>query len=135
MKITICRKAYFNACHRMHNPNWSDAKNKEVFGVCNNPSYHGHNFELIVKLTGSINPETGYIMDMKVLGAIIKTEIEDRFDHKNLNLDCPEFANTIASTENLAVVIYTILKSKLDTQLKLAIVLFETNKNFVEITE
>jgi 6-pyruvoyltetrahydropterin/6-carboxytetrahydropterin synthase len=116
MKTTICRKAHFNACHRMHNPNWTDAKNKSVFGVCNNPNYHGHNFELIVKLTGEINPKTGYVMDMKVLGDIIKTEIEDRFDHKNLNLDCPEFENKIASTENFAQVIFSILKPLLQQE-------------------
>ncbi|MBS7232433.1 6-carboxytetrahydropterin synthase [Flavobacterium psychroterrae] len=135
MKITICRKAHFNACHRMHNPNWSDAKNKAVFGVCNNPNYHGHNFELIVKLTGQINPETGYVMDMKVLADLIKTEIEDRFDHKNLNLDCPEFVDKIASTENFALVIFSILKPLLPQEHQLGITLFETNKNYVEISD
>jgi 6-pyruvoyltetrahydropterin/6-carboxytetrahydropterin synthase len=133
MKITVCRKAHFNACHRMFNLNWSDAKNEAVFGVCNSPNYHGHNFELIVKLTGEINPETGYIMDMKVLADLIKNNIENRFDHKNLNLDCPEFKDKIASTENFALVIYEILKPKLNPNLELSIVLFETNKNFVEI--
>ena len=135
MKVTICRKAHFNACHRMHNPCWSDAKNQEVFGICNSPNYHGHNFELIVKLTGEIDPATGYVMDMKVLGTILKNEIEDRFDHKNLNLDCVEFKNKTASTENFALVIFKILKSKLNPILKLGIVLYETNKNFVEIVE
>lgn len=135
MKITVCRKAHFNACHRMHNPNWSDARNQAVFGICNNPNYHGHNFELIVKLTGAVNPETGYIMDMKILADLIKEEIEDRFDHKNLNLDCPEFAHTIPSTENFARIIFSILKLKLNPELQLSVVLFETNKNFVEITE
>lgn len=86
----------------MHNPNWSDQKNEDVFGICNNANYHGHNFRLVVKITGSINPETGYVMDMKVLGTIIKDEIEVRFDHKNLNLDCPEFKDKTASTENFA---------------------------------
>jgi 6-pyruvoyltetrahydropterin/6-carboxytetrahydropterin synthase len=112
-----------------------DAKNAAVFGVCNNPNYHGHNFELIVKLTGEVNPETGYIMDMKILGDIIKTEIEDRFDHKNLNLDCPEFANKIASTENFAQVIFSILKPLLPQEHQLGITLFETNKNYVEVGE
>lgn len=135
MKITVCRKAHFNACHRMHNPNWSDARNQAVFGICNNPNYHGHNFELIVKLTGAVNPDTGYIMDMKILADLIKEEIEDRFDHKNLNLDCPEFDHTIPSTENFAKVIFEILKSKLNPELQLSVVLFETNKNFVEISE
>ncbi|WKL47845.1 6-carboxytetrahydropterin synthase [Flavobacterium pectinovorum] len=135
MKTTICREAHFNACHRMHNPNWSDQKNKEIFGICNNANYHGHNFRLIVKITGEINPETGYVMDMKVLGTIIKNEIEDRFDHKNLNLDCLEFADTIASTENFAWVIFGILKSKLSKDIKLKIILFETDKNSVEVEE
>ena len=135
MKTTVCRKAYFNAAHRMHNPAWTAEKNTAVFGVCNNPNYHGHNFELIVKLTGEVQPDTGYIMDMKVLGAIIKEEIEDRFDHKNLNLDCPEFQDIIPSTENFARLIFKILKARLPAELKLGIVLFETNKNFVEINE
>ncbi|TCN55409.1 6-carboxytetrahydropterin synthase [Flavobacterium circumlabens] len=135
MNITVCRKAYFNACHRMHNPNWSDAKNKSVFGVCNNANYHGHNYELIVKLTGQINPETGYIMDMKILADLIKVEIEDRFDHKNLNLDCPEFAHKIASTENFALVIFSILQPLIPKEHQMAITLFETNKNYVEIRE
>lgn len=134
MKTTICREAHFNACHRMHNPNWSDEKNQEVFGICNSPNYHGHNFRLIVKLTGEINTETGYVMDMKVLGTIIK-KIEDRFDHKNLNLDCPEFKDTIVSTENFAWVIYRILKPLIDKEHKLSITLFETNKNYVEVGE
>jgi 6-pyruvoyltetrahydropterin/6-carboxytetrahydropterin synthase len=113
----------------MHNPNWSDQKNKEVFGICNNANYHGHNLRLIVKITGEINPETGYVMDMKVLGTIIKEEIETRFDHKNLNLDCPEFKDKIASTENFAWVIFSILKPLLPKEHLLAIVLFETDKN------
>jgi 6-pyruvoyltetrahydropterin/6-carboxytetrahydropterin synthase len=135
MKTTICREAHFNACHRMHNPNWSDQKNKEVFGICNNANYHGHNFRLIVKITGEINEETGYVMDMKVLGTIIKKEIEERFDHKNLNLDCPEFADKIASTENFAWVIYYTLLPKLPKNTKLKIILFETDKNSVEVEE
>ena len=135
MKTTICREGHFNACHRMHNPNWTDQKNQEVFGVCNNANYHGHNYRLIVKITGEINPETGYVMDMKVLGAIIKKEVESRFDHKNLNLDCPEFNKTFASTENFAWVIYSILKPLLPQNLKLGIILYETERNFVEISE
>ncbi|MCG9792357.1 6-pyruvoyl trahydropterin synthase family protein [Flavobacterium algicola] len=135
MKTTICREAHFNACHRMHNPNWTDQKNEAVFGVCNNVNYHGHNFRLIVKITGEINPETGYVMDMKVLGTIIKDEIEDRFDHKNLNLDCPEFKDKIASTENFAWVIHSIIKTKISADLKLKIILFETNKNSVEVED
>jgi 6-pyruvoyltetrahydropterin/6-carboxytetrahydropterin synthase len=135
MKTTICREAHFNACHRMHNPSWSVQKNADVFGVCNSPNYHGHNFRLVVKITGKINPETGYIMDMKVLGTIIKEEIEFRFDHKNLNLDCPEFVTVIPSTENFAWVIYNILKPLLPKEHRLGITLFETDKNYVEIGE
>lgn len=135
MKTTICREAHFSACHRMHNPHWSDQKNKEIFGICNNANHHGHNFRLIVKITGEINPETGYVMDMKVLGTIIKNEIEDRFDHKNLNLDCPAFKHKIASTENFAWVIFGILKSKLPQEIKLKIILCETHKNSVEVEE
>lgn len=135
MKTTICREASFNACHRMHNPNWSDEKNQATFGICNNANYHGHNFRLIVKITGEIKEETGYVMDMKVLGTIIKKEIEDRFDHKNLNLDCPEFVDKIASTENFAWVIFGILKSKLPKDIKLKVILFETDKNSVEVEE
>ncbi len=135
MKTTICREAHFNACHRIHNPNWSDQKNKNTFGICNNANYHGHNFRLIVKITGEINEETGYVMDMKVLATIMQKEIEERFDHKNLNLDCPEFANKIASTENFAWVIYFILKPKLPKEIKLKIILFETEKNSVEIEQ
>jgi len=131
----ICREAHFNGCHRMHNPNWSDQKNKEVFGICNNANYHGHNFRLIVKITGTINEETGYVMDMKVLGTIIKEEIEARFDHKNLNIDCPEFIDKIASTENFAWVIYGILKPLLPKEHLLAITLYEANKNYVEVGE
>jgi 6-pyruvoyltetrahydropterin/6-carboxytetrahydropterin synthase len=135
MKTTICREAHFNACHRMHNSSWSDQQNQEVFGICNSPNYHGHNFRLIVKLTGKINPETGYVMDMKVLATIIKKEIESRFDHKNLNLDCPEFAHIIPSTENFAWVIYNILKPLLPKEHILGLTLFETDKNYVEIGE
>jgi 6-pyruvoyltetrahydropterin/6-carboxytetrahydropterin synthase len=135
MKTTIYREAHFNACHRMHNPLWSDQKNKDVFGICNNANYHGHNYRLIAKITGPIDPETGYVMDMKVVGNIIKDEIEARFDHKNLNLDCPEFKDKLASTENFAWVIFWILKPLLPQEIKLAITLYETNKNYVEVEE
>lgn len=133
MKTTICRETHFNACHRMYNPIWSDEKNASVFGLCNNPNFHGHNFRLVVKLTGEINPETGYVMDLKILAKLLKEEVESRFDHKNLNLDCPEFKETLASTENFAWVIYGILKPLLPQNLKLGIILYETERNFVEI--
>ena len=135
MKTTICREAHFNACHRMHNPIWSDEQNTEIFGLCNSPNYHGHNFKLVVKLTGEINLETGYVMDLKTVSKLLKEEVELRFDHKNLNLDCPEFKETLASTENFAWVIYNILKPLLPQNLKLGLILYETDRNFVEISE
>ncbi len=132
MIATICRKAHFNAAHRLHNPNWTDEKNQEVFGKCNNPFYHGHNFDLEVRIRGEVDQETGFIMDMAELGQIIKREIEQRFDHKNLNLDCPEFANILPSTENFAKIIYDYLKAVLPQQHQLHITLHETSKNSVE---
>lgn len=135
MKATICREAHFNACHRMHNPNWTEEKNTEVFGICSNKNYHGHNYRMVVKITGEINPDTGFVMNLLTLGKIIKEEIEDRFDHKNLNLDCPEFKNTMVSTENFGWIIYGLLKSKLPIDCILKVVLYETDKNFVEIEE
>ena len=135
MTTSIYRETHFNACHRMHNPIWSDEQNAQVFGLCNSPNYHGHNFKLVVKLTGEINPETGYIMDLKVLAKLLKEEIESRFDHKNLNLDCPEFKEKLASTENFAWVIYNILKPLLPQNLKLGLILYETERNFVEVSE
>lgn len=135
MTTSIYRETHFNACHRMHNPIWSDEKNAEIFGLCNSPNYHGHNFKLVVKLTGVINPETGYVMDLKILAKLLKEEVEAKFDHKNLNLDCPEFKETLASTENFAWVIFGILKPKLPQNLKLGIILYETERNFVEISE
>ena len=135
MTTSIYRESHFNAAHRMHNPNWSNEKNAEIFGLCNSPNYHGHNFKLIVKLTGAVDEETGYIMDLKVLSQIIKNNIENRFDHKNLNLDCPEFANKLASTENFSWVIFDILRPLIPAHLKLGLTLYETERNFVEVSE
>lgn len=132
MKIAVFRKEHFNAAHRLHNPKWSDEKNASVFGKCNNPNYHGHNYDLIVQVTGEIDPETGYLMDMKVLSDIIKENILDRFDHKNLNLDTEEFRNLNPTAENIAVVIYNILKQKLNNNHEIKIKLYETERNFVE---
>jgi 6-pyruvoyltetrahydropterin/6-carboxytetrahydropterin synthase len=132
MEITVSRKAHFNAAHRLHNKNWSDEKNQKVFGKCNYQNYHGHNYELIVSVTGKINPETGYVIDMGELKKIIKNEIEERLDHKNLNLDVPHFSNTIPSAENICIYIYDILKDNLDSQFKLSVRLYETPRNFVE---
>lgn len=132
MKVTVCRKSHFNAAHRLHNPDWSAEKNREVFGKCNNPNYHGHNYDLIVKVRGEIDPETGYVIDMKVLKDLIEIKIEDRFDHKNLNLDTEEFKHLNPTAENIAVVCWDLLRSDLDPALDLTVVLFETARNFVE---
>ena len=132
MEITVSRKAHFNAAHRLHNKNWSDEKNQKVFGKCNYQNYHGHNYELIVSVTGKINPETGYVIDMGELKKIIKNEIEERLDHKKLNLDLPHFSNTIPSAENICIYIYDILRDNIDSQFKLSVRLYETPRNFVE---
>lgn len=132
MKVAVIRTAHFNAAHRLHNPHWSDDKNREIFGLCNSPNYHGHNYELEVKVIGEIDPDTGMVIDLGELRELIKREIEDRFDHKNLNLDTAEFANLIPTAENICLVIYNILKSKLAPRYDLHIRLYETPRNFVE---
>lgn len=132
MRVSVFRKAHFNAAHRLHNANWSEEKNKEIFGLCNNPSFHGHNYELEVKVTGDIDPETGYVMDTKILKSIIKTEIEDKFDHRNLNLDTVEFKTLNPTAENIVIVIWQLIKNKLPNHLDLGIRLYETERNFVE---
>jgi len=132
LKITVYRKAHFNAAHRLHNPEWDSKKNQEVFGKCNNPNFHGHNYDLVVGVRGEINPETGYVIDMKYLKDLIKERIEDRFDHKNLNLDTEEFKNLNPTAENIAAVIWKILREELDEELDLKIRLYETERNFVE---
>ncbi len=134
MTITVNRKTHFNAAHRLHNPKWDEAKNKTVFGKCNNANYHGHNYELIAAVTGTINPETGYVIDMKVLKDILKEEVEDAFDHKNLNLDTEEFKHLNPTAENIAVVIWGKVKRRLDSTLGLKITLYETPRNFVEFS-
>jgi 6-pyruvoyltetrahydropterin/6-carboxytetrahydropterin synthase len=131
MKVTVSRKAHFNAAHRLYRKDWSFEKNNEIFGKCNNPNFHGHNYELIVSVTGEIDKETGYVIDMKVLKDIIKSEVEDAFDHKNLNEEVPEFKELNPTAENIAVVIYNKMKPKLDANLKLEITLYETPRNFV----
>ena len=132
MKVAVFRKEHFNAAHRLHNPLWTEEKNDAVFGICNNPNYHGHNYDLIVKVTGEIDPETGYVIDLKVLSGIVKEEVMDRFDHKNLNLDTAEFASLNPTAENIAVVIHGLLRARLDKQLELSVRLYETERNFVE---
>ena len=131
MKVTVSRKAHFNAAHRLYRKDWSDEKNDLVFGKCNNPNFHGHNYELIVSVTGDIDKETGYVIDMKVLKDIILAEVEEAFDHKNLNIEVPEFKDLNPTAENIAVVIYNKIKPKLESHLELEITLFETPRNFV----
>ena len=131
MKVTVSRKAHFNAAHRLHRPDWSSEKNDSVFGKCNNPNFHGHNYDLTVSVTGEIDPETGYVIDVKILKDFIKTEIEDAFDHKNLNVEVPEFKNLNPTAENIVVVIYNKLKAVLNSNLELEVTLFETPRNFV----
>ncbi|MGB5237695.1 MAG: 6-carboxytetrahydropterin synthase [Flavobacteriaceae bacterium] len=134
MKVKVSRKAHFNAAHRLYNKNWDDATNEEVFGKCNNPHYHGHNYDLIVSVLGDIDKETGYVMDMKTLKDLIKAEIEDAFDHKNLNLQVPEFENLIPTAENIAVVIWNKLRPHIHEEKELEVVLYETPRNFVTYT-
>jgi len=131
-KFAVYRKEHFNSAHRFNNPNWDDATNQKVFGKCNNPHYHGHNYELIVKVVGEINPETGYVMDMKVLSNIIQQHVIEKFDHKNLNEDYIEFKHINPTAEHIAVVIYDILRKEINHDLDLQIRLYETERNFVE---
>lgn len=130
--MKVCRRTTFNAAHRLFNPDWSDEKNKEVFGKCSNPNFHGHNYVLETWVEGDVNPETGYVIDLKALKEIINDEISERFDHRNLNLDCPEFANLKPSAENIAIVIYNILRPLIEERYGLTIRLWETENNVVE---
>ena len=131
-KVAVFRKEHFNAAHRLNNPNWSAEKNSEIFGKCNNPNYHGHNYDLIVKVVGYPDEETGYVVDTKVLSNMIRDKVINRFDHKNLNLDVTEFKNLNPSAENIAMVIYNLLKPELNPELELKIILNETERNYVE---
>lgn len=132
MKIAVFRKERFNSAHRLNNPTWSNEKNDRIFGKCNNPNFHGHNYTLIVKLIGEVDPETGYLYDLKKLSDIIKANIITKFDHKNLNLDTEEFKNLNPTAENIAFVIYNILREKIESEIDISIRLYETEKNFVE---
>jgi 6-pyruvoyltetrahydropterin/6-carboxytetrahydropterin synthase len=131
-KVAIFRKEQFNAAHRLNNPDWDNQKNDAIFGKCNYPNYHGHNYDLIVKIVGAIDPATGYVYDMKLLSDLIQLEIIERFDHKNLNLDTQEFKTLNPTAENIAVVIYNILRPKIEADKDLYITLYETPRNFVE---
>ena len=132
MIVSASRVERFNAAHRLHNPNWSDEKNAEFFGLCNNANYHGHNYRLIVKVTGEVDEESGYLMDLKVLKDIIRSEVTQRFDHKNLNLDVEDFKNLNPTAENIAYVAWHRIKKHLDDKLDLHITLYETERNFIE---
>jgi len=132
MRVSVFRKEHFNAAHRLHNPLLSDSDNQEIFGKCNNANFHGHNYELVVRITGEIDPVTGYVIDMKVLSKIIKEKILDKFDHKNLNLDTQEFKSLNPTAENIAVVIWNILLKELDNRFTIKVWLYETERNFVE---
>lgn len=131
MKVAVSRKEHFNAAHRLHNSSWSDEKNQKVFGKCNNPNYHGHNYELIVTLIGDPDPETGYVFDTKQLSDLIRDHVTSRFDHKNLNLDIEHFRKLNPTAENIAVVIWNILRPLIPSELELRVKLFETERNIV----
>jgi 6-pyruvoyltetrahydropterin/6-carboxytetrahydropterin synthase len=130
--MKVCRRATFNAAHRLFREDWSDEQNKDVFGKCSNPNFHGHNYVLEVWLEGMIDPETGYVIDLKILKDFIRQEITDRFDHRNLNLDCSEFNNFNPTAENIALVCWRLLRARLDSNYKLVIKLWETENNVVE---
>lgn len=131
-KVAVFRKEHFNAAHRLFNPAWDDSMNQQVFGKCANPNFHGHNYDLIVKITGDVNKDTGYVMDMKVLSDLIKNEVLDIFDHKNLNEDVSYFKHLIPTAENICITIYQILRAKIDPAFDVHIRLYETERNFVE---
>lgn len=131
-RVAVFRKEHFNAAHRLFNPAWDMARNDEVFGKCNNPNFHGHNYELVVKLVGEPDPVTGYVMDLKILSDLIKEEVLEKLDHKNLNLDTPFFKHLNPTAENICVVIYELLRPKIDARLDLQVRLYETARNFVE---
>lgn len=132
MKVTVSRKSHFNAAHRLHNPAWSEVKNDEVYGVCNRPNFHGHNYDLVVSVTGELDKESGYLIDLKELKQIIEEEVLERFDHKNLNLDTQEFRELIPTAENIAVVIWRLLRPRLNEEHDLKVKLYETERNVVE---
>jgi 6-pyruvoyltetrahydropterin/6-carboxytetrahydropterin synthase len=131
-KVAVYRKEHFNAAHRLNNPSFDAGTNAEVFGKCNYPNFHGHNYDLVVRVVGEPDPATGFVIDLKVLSDIIKDNVLEKFDHKNLNLDTKEFRELNPTAENIAIVIYNLLRPKLDTKLELQIRLYETERNFVE---
>ena len=131
-RVSVYRNEHFNAAHRLHNPAWDEEKNNLVFGKCNNPNFHGHNYELVVKITGEPSPDTGFVIDLKYLSDLIKENVLKKLDHQNLNLDVQEFANLNPTAENITILIYNILRSRIDTALDLQVRLYETPRNFAE---
>ncbi len=131
MRITAHRKAHFNAAHRLYRPDWNDEKNSQIFGKCSNPNFHGHNYDLTVSVSGDIDPETGFLIDLKILKDIIRAQVEDYLDHKNLNLEVQEFKELNPTAENIAVVIYNRIKTVLEPKFDLEVTLYETPRNFV----
>ena len=131
MRVTVHRKAHFNAAHRLFKKEWSDDQNRKVFGKCSNPNYHGHNYELIVSVTGEVDPETGFVIDLKVLKDLIAEEIEEHLDHKNLNIEVPEFKTLIPTAENISIVIYNKLRKHIEADKDLEVTLYETPRNYV----
>lgn len=132
MKVTVCRKSHFNAAHRLFNKSWNNSKNEEIFGLCSSPNYHGHNYDLVVKVTGEVDPETGFVIDTKELKDLIEEYILKRYDHKNLNLDVEDFKNTNPTAENIAIKIWNILREHIEKDHDLNVTLYETERNFVE---
>jgi len=131
MKVSVFRKEHFNAAHRLFNPSWTEEKNQEVFGKCNNPKYHGHNYDLVVEIIGEVDPETGYVIDMGLLSKIIQRCVLDEFDHRNLNEEVSEFKSIIPTAENIAIVIWDRLRPEIEKHLELSVTLYETERNFV----
>ena len=134
MKVKVSRRAHFNAAHRLYRPDWNSKKNDQIFGKCNNPNFHGHNYELVVSVTGEIDQETGFVIDIKILKDLIKSEVEDAFDHKNLNVEVAEFKGLNPTAENIAVVIWNKLRPHIDAKNALEVILYETPRNFVTFT-
>ncbi len=132
MRVAVYRKERFNAAHRLYKPDWSFEKNEKVFGLCNNPEWHGHNYDLFVKVVGEVDKETGYVIDLKLLKELIREVVIERFDHKNLNMDTEEFKKLNPTVENIAIVIYDLLRERLDSKYDLQIKLYETPRNYVE---
>ena len=131
MRVTVHRKAHFNAAHRLFNKEWSDEKNAQVFGKCSNPNYHGHNYDLVVGVTGAVDPETGFVMDMKILKRLLESEILEKFDHKNLNIEVEEFKELNPTAENISIVIWNKLREYINKDLDISVTLYETPRNYV----